>query len=392
MSVGRIALDRYTKKHLESFPLEVPAGKRRLELQLRRVRKRGEPGRRAVLLLHGGNSSSVTFLVPNGGFADYLVERGWDVWLLDWRGSPFVVDPLVCHGELLGDTLMDEIRLFTLDEAAKDVAAGVAKVSELIHPKASLSVLGHCVGGGITSIAIAQGMLASSRVETVALVALGLFFEVPWDGWVKAEDFLLERVLPNQPPHRSVDPFVRRAWPSAIEMAYERWPKAWQLEPNTNQHRFLNRLSFLIGRPWLPECIHRRIDDQVLAQVFGHLHLGIYLHCGQMVRRGYAAPFDHPDIIDRARLAQGGAANGPGSYLLPEHFADLNLTLFSAARNRVWHRDGMDLMYEWLLREARGGCGRFAKHVFPDYGLQEIFWAKNAPHEAYPVLEQALQS
>src|SRR5262249_55521641 len=45
----------------------------------------GKEGKPAVLMLHGGNTSTETFLQPNGGVARYLHERDLDVWLLDWR-------------------------------------------------------------------------------------------------------------------------------------------------------------------------------------------------------------------------------------------------------------------------------------------------------------------
>src|SRR5687767_4357972 len=54
-------------------------------LTLRRLP--GQPARGVVLLLHGASSSSDTFLHPNGGIAGALAASGWDVWLLDWRGS-----------------------------------------------------------------------------------------------------------------------------------------------------------------------------------------------------------------------------------------------------------------------------------------------------------------
>jgi pimeloyl-ACP methyl ester carboxylesterase len=389
-SDARTRLESYLQSYVEQIPFEVPIGEalRPLKLSLRRVVKQRSPANKAVMIVHGANSGSMTFLVPEGGLADYLAEHGWDVWLLDWRGSPEVVDPLIKDGaSLRGRTVMDEIRLFTLDQAAHDIAHGVRKIREFIG-NTPLSVMGHCVGGGITAIAVANGLLRELRVGAVVLTTLGLFFEVPWDGWIKAEDFILERVLANNLPPRAIDPRVREPWPREMEDAYERWPTAWQVEPRTD-HRLLNRLSFMVGRPWFPECIDERIDDQVLDKVFGNLHLGLYVHCGQMVRRGYAAPFDDPDIIDRERLPEGSGCRGIHSYLHAKPFRDLKVTLVTAAKNRVWHRDSMDLMYEWLLGEA--GRGRFEKHVFPDYGLQEIFWAKNAWNDSYPALEEALR-
>lgn len=381
---------RYKGCTVERFTRKGAAGTERPTWFLTNFHTGEKRPERAVLIVHGANSGSVTFAVPDGGFARYLAEEGWDVWLLDWRGSPAVVEPLL--EQPLRGTPMEEIRAFTMDEAANDVAEAVEEVRRRIKESTPLSLIGHCVGGGITSIAIASGLLESPghRVDSVVLTALGLFCEVPWDGWIKAEDFILERVLASTKPCRAIDPHAKRPWPDEMSTAFELWPKAWQVKPPGGG--LLNRLTFMVGRPWFPECIDERIDEEALDAIFGSLHLGLYIHCGQMVRRGYAAEFDAPDVIDRSRLAGGQRRRAPKSYLLPQPFRNRKVTLVAAAKNRVWHRDSMDLMYEWLLNEARGPASRFEKLVFPNYGLQEIYWATDATTVAYPRLAAALSS
>jgi pimeloyl-ACP methyl ester carboxylesterase len=384
MSYSYGELQRFTREYVTDHPLVVDG----LQLRLRRVGPTPRRGAKAAMLVHGANSGSVTFLVPNGGLARYLVERGWDVWLLDWRGSPFVVEPLLrAHPDPSPREIEEERRLFAFERAAADVREGLRFVRAEIGPDACLSVLGHCVGGGITSVAMALGGIDPS-VENVALSALGLFFEVPWDGWVKAEDFVLERMLATEPGCRAIDPHARSPWPRDMETAFRRWPKAWFEEATSPEVSLLNRLSFMVGKPWSPPRIDPSIDHRILQDVFGSLHLGLYLHCGQNVRRGFSAYFGELDVLDRARLEAGPVEERVRDHLVPEGFRNRNITLLTTAQNRVWHRDAMDLMYDWLMAEARPT--RVSKAVFPTHGLQELFWAKNAREETYPTIERAL--
>src|SRR5260221_11696058 len=72
-----------------------------ISARLRRFRAKGD-AKGTAALFGGGNSSADTFLVPDGGLARHLVDQGWDVWLVDWRGSPHLIKPLLQAGALCG--------------------------------------------------------------------------------------------------------------------------------------------------------------------------------------------------------------------------------------------------------------------------------------------------
>jgi hypothetical protein len=378
----------------DARPILVPVGEEpfRLELELRRFGPEGGAVD-SVLLLHGANTSGDTFLEPNGGFVRYLVERGRQVWLLEWRGSPRVVGKL--PREWLGGSAIEEIRHYTVDDVAReDLPATLKVIRGIIGPGARLSIVGHCVGGGALAIAIAEGRLEGLGVEQVVLSTLGLFYEVPWAGWIKAEDFLLERVLHDEPecgglsPGRLPERNPRAwPWPRVIERAYAGFPGAW-LPADGGRGELFRRLAFMIGQPYSPERLDPSLrDGRRTDPIFGPLHMGLYLHVGQMARRGYAAPLDAPDVIDRTRL-DGAGRRGPAPhpYLKPGPFRRLETTLLCATENAVWHRDAVDLMHEWL----RNHGARSVKRVFPGYDIQELFWGERAEREVYPVILRAL--
>jgi len=360
-----------------------------LKLPLKRHRGRNGGGP-PVLLLHGGSTCSDIFLVPNGGLVQYLLNRGWEVWTLDWRGSCRVVDPMLA--ELLNDAekVEHERALFTLDHVAeRDLPLALGEMRKHVDADQKIGMVAFCAGAGALSMAIARGAVRDFGVDNVVLMTLGLFYETPWDGWVKAEDFLIERVMVQDPKLRGISPH-EAPWVKDMELAFERWPSAW-FEPGTSTvQKMYRRLTFMFGEPYA-SSLQPEMPPSVLLSMFGHLHLGLYLHLGQQVRRGYAARFDALDVLDRSRLSSQAvrAANGD---LVADHFYEGNIVLLAGARNRLWHRDSIDLMYEWLRSNAPIGARNSSvrKHVLPAYAHLDLLWGPRARQDVYELIKDSL--
>jgi cholesterol oxidase len=370
----------------EEFPLTVDRDAGGLELTLRRFARVKEHGpRRVALLLHGGNSAGDTFLLPKGGLTAYLVKEGFEVWILDWRTSPRVVARLFERAPL-GGSFERERQLYALDHAAsEDIPLAVAEVRRHIGD-AELGLVGHCMGGGAASIAVATGKLHGLGVTSVALSTLGLFYEVPWNGWMKAEDFIVERIPGEDPACRGIDPRAPETWPRAMKNAYDYWPRAWLPSGSSRADRMLQHLTFMFGQPYAPARLDPSIGADELLRQFGPMHLGLFLHAAELVRRGYAAELGAPDVIDRPRLDATHSAPVAGHFLHPAHFHEHRMTLLTAGDNQLWHRDAMDLMHEWLLSHGV----RSEKLVFAGYRIQELFWGARAPSDVYPAIRRAL--
>jgi cholesterol oxidase len=340
----------------------------------------GNGKRGAVLLVHGASANSATFLVPEGGLAAALIARDFEVWTLDWRGSSRVVESLplpVARGEYCR---------FTLDHAGREDIPQALAAMRALRASMPISIVAHCFGAGACAVAIAQGNVPD--VQNVVLLTLGLFYEVPWDGWVKAEDFILERILGRTDPCRAIDPREPvESWPPDLRDAIRAYPEVWLPAPGDGADEILRRLAFMFGAPYPREMLASGIHGPRLSELFGPMHLGLYLHAGQMVRRGYAAPFGELDIFDRHRLPEPRRPRN--TYLVPGPFADKRITLITGAENRLWHRDSIDLMYEWLRAEARPGR-RSVKHVLRGYAHQDLLWGERAAADVYPLIAEGL--
>jgi lysosomal acid lipase/cholesteryl ester hydrolase len=378
------------------LPVEAIAGggstdnELRLPLQryARNGRVTGEKG--SVLLLHGASASSRSFVVPRdgdgepsaaGGLVGYLLDRGFDVWTLDYRASHLVAAK---YARL--------VRAFTMEQAAcQDIPAAIDAIRKEIGDR-PLSLLGHCVGSGILAIAIALGKLRDRGITNVVLNTLGLFYRVPWDTWTKADDQVLERLLVVDPGCLFIHPdAVSHRWPGSLEDAFKMWPSA--LLPSAGPEMF-RRLSFMFGNPYMRSIVPAEIDNEdELKRQFGAMPIALYIQCGQSVRRGFAAKLDDTSwSLERRRPVDDRVPRDGVGFLQPEPFRDLHVTMITGDTNRLWHQDSVVLMDEWLKRA--GGSGRRVRHILSGYGHQDLLWAhgpeKKAREKVYPLIAEGL--
>jgi hypothetical protein len=368
--------------------------------------------RTPVLLLHGASASRETFLFPPGAsLVDFLLRyTNLEPWLLDWRGSGYVTDRYLADGRAMGSA-------FSFDDAAKeDIPHALSAIATHSGSAESMPVLGHCMGAASLARSIAGGDLdkAKARPSHIVLSTIGLFFEVSVDGRLKAEDHVLERLWSEGT--KLIDPRVdliegrrgtkpRNPWPAELEKMFGAWPQWFKPhrrrrdrgEANGQRHRAradvletCNRLSFMYGEPYYEPALHPAIHgshDELKSQ-FGAIPLQMYLHAAQAVRRGWIAGFEDKEHESTRDEFIGEPARS--------RFDDIHITLITGALNRLWHRDSIDRMYEWLMRpptERRTPDSRnrrCEKIIFPNNGHQDLLWGQNSWYEVFPRIADAL--
>jgi len=351
-----------------SFSCQVATGDG-LHLPLSRLS--GGADRPPVLLLHGASTDITTFLIPHGrSIGAFLQARGYDVWLLDWRSSQRVAST---YGPLMPE-------IFTLDGAAThDIPAAVEHIHRIRAGEGGggpVHVVAHCMGATTLAMALGdrEGGPVRDQLGAVVLTTVGLFFDNAWQNGLKVQDRLLERVAAegSRPPyiHPAAD---EHPWPASLEGAFALWPRAWMAGC---RDAYCARLSFMYGAPFLESNLADGIHHN-LRTYFGGIAFGIYRHAAQNALRGFVAPCD----------ADGGDEDS-GRYFDPAGFKGRRVTLLTGDQNALWHRRSIDHMYEWLLRcQPRG---RFARHVIPGYGHQDLFWGRRAWDDVFPVIEATL--
>jgi hypothetical protein len=315
---------------------------------------------------------------PDGsrGLVDYLRLHGFDVWSLDWRVGKIVAgDP----------RFASPIDRLTLDTAAQyDLPRAVDFIRHASH-SAPLAIVGHCLGGAVVAMAIGAGYLTANHTRKIVLTSMGLFYDVSWEDWVKADDQALERTLIDAPGTTAIHcDAATHPWPHALEDAYQIWPTA--LLPREPQDHPFSRLTFMFGRPFLEGIVNEGDRSRpALLDRFGAMPVAAYIHCCQNVRRGFAAPYNDTSW-SAAKGEPGGATgaldeDGAGRYLHVERFGGMRVTLITGELNPLWHPDSIRRMYEWLRRNPKV---EVSKAVLAGYGHQDLYWARNAAQDVYP--------
>jgi len=336
-----------------------------------------------VLFLHGASASCDTFLEPKGSsIFDFLNKHhGMDVWLLDWRGSHFVTAcaPGPCNEP--GDTV-----------AAQDIPEALKFIRKTRKDEgqrdAPVAVVAHCLGAACLSMAIGAGHVkACSGLGPVALVAVGLFYEVTWDGWTKLQDRTLDRLADQDDTIKFITPDLKGGtWPDMMEKTYDMWPKVWGPPPLWRADDFFLRLAFMFGQPFLVSNLHPSMTQDVVRKQFGAIPFKLYRHATQNALRGFAAPFGAEGHLDPSTPNETIPNKLAETYLHLEAFKDLKITLITGAENPLWHRESIDRMAEWLARRGRPAT----KHVLDGYGHQDLWWGKRSWDDVFPLVLEAV--
>lgn len=129
-------------------------------------------GKQPIILVHGSFTNRGYWLSSQGvGFARYLVEAGFDVWLMEMRG----------HG------LSPRNNEYIDNDLERYASSDVPSVNKFVIEKTGLKPiwLGHSMGGVLISTALAAGTLSDSDIAGIALLGAQVvrrrwFLQVPF--------------------------------------------------------------------------------------------------------------------------------------------------------------------------------------------------------------------
>lgn len=353
----------------------VPADLAAPTLCLRRV---SPLGGRPVLLVHGLSAQSNTFEInqrPGGDLARALVARGATVWLLDYRGSS---RPAVL-ARLRPAAAADPGAFCGRAAAEHDIGRAVREVVEASPGFDRVDVVAHCVGAGLTALALSLD--PSLPIGGLVLGTLGLFYRAPLVRQVVIDSHLAEYFAADV-TEPWLDPW--RDW-RASTRAYRRLDAAeavWRrigvgaLLPRPEGTEHFLRLSFIFGEPYRPARMPALDADRAtIAAAFGPLSTPLMRDIAAWQRAGHAIACHHP---------------GADAFELDAApFVERDVTLITGRHNRLWHPDSMRTMHGWLL--DHGADPRRLRHwVVPGYGHQDLLWAPTAGRDVYPLIERGL--
>jgi cholesterol oxidase len=316
---------------------------------LRLVRYEG--GRRGpVLLAAGFGMSATSFLVDTveTNLAEHLVERGYDVWLFDYRAC---IDLPSSH------------TAFTLDDVATaDWPEAVAEVRR-VTGAGSVQALGHCVGSVSLMMALAAGM---ADVRSAVCMQFTLHPATSYLNQVKAAakvDKLMGRIGMNK-----VSPLAGLTVPNtALGLALRAVPMPTGERCSKALCRWINAIyGCTHTHDQLNDATHEALDD-----MFGVGNLAALGHMGTIMQRRLAVDHDGHEVYTRH----------------PERLR-LPILLVQGEKNYIFRPAGSMRTLRWL--QTANESSLYERVVLPGYAHLDALVGRNAATEVFPSLSEHL--
>lgn len=318
----------------------------------------------SILLIHGLTSSSDMYIMPeHENLAEFLLRRGYEVWLLDSRMSCRFPYNTLPHN-------------WTLEEAAAlDMVPAVETVRRNIAPDAKLHVIAHCLGSLAFSLSLFGKMLPDGAVSSFISNAVSLNVKLPAWSALKMQ-LLLESGLMEKALR------IERMAPDSL--AGEDWLLRWIAEGVSRlshecDNPYCHALSFMWGAGPSAVFEHKNLAPETharLHQLFGPTSFAFHRNVMQLHRLGHT-PRKNP------------AANGAAVDFHESARTNTTRTLFvRGERNKVFG-ESQDLSY----RMCRAYNPAIYKHaIFEGYGHQDIFIGKNSAIDVFPELVRFIEA
>jgi cholesterol oxidase len=323
--------------------------------QLRLTRYQGGT-KGPVMLVHGLGVSSLIFSLDTieTNLLEYLYAHGYDVWLLDWRGSI----------EVDGSN-----HPFTGDQVAEfDHPAAVNKVLEITKAP-DLQVVAHCVGSITFFMSLLKGHVKGVRSLVSSQVAM--HYEVPLTNRIKAGLF-----LPTVLDTIGVDSLTAYTdtnsdWKQNLFNMALRWYPLQKEEKC--QSPVCHRITFMYGLLWE----HDKLNDathETLHETFGGEKMKIFKHLALLARSRHMVTADEVD-----------------DYITGANLNNLKfpITFIHGEENETFLPKSTKNTFEFLCK--KNGKELYRRQVIPDYGHIDCIFGKNAVNDVYPYILNHLE-
>jgi pimeloyl-ACP methyl ester carboxylesterase len=310
-------------------------------------------GRGPVLLVHGAGVRANVFRAPvQTNLVDALVERGYDVWLENWRASMDVAP-----------------NPWTLDRAAVyDHPAAVQTV--LAATGASeLKAIVHCQGSTSFTMSAVAGLLP--QVTTIVSNAVSLHPVIPPWATLKIKYLapLVARLTDYVDPHWGDDA------PTLLAKVMAEGVRLWHHECSNDVCKMVS-FTYGSGSPalWRHENLNGPTHEWLRSE-FGFVPLTFFRQMAACVRAQHLVSIEGlPDL--------------PRSFVGQPPKTDARFALFTGSRNECFLPASQRRSFQYLdgLRP-----GYHTLHELPAYSHLDVFMGKNASRDVFPMMLSELE-
>ncbi|GAB4087393.1 alkaline phosphatase D family protein [Hydrogenophaga soli] len=337
---------------------------------------------RSIILMNGFAQNTLPFIADELGpdaLACLLYEQGWDVWLFEYRVSPF----LRASAQY---STMDDIAAGEIPAAVDHVLATLCEENGIQRFQGELFVLSHCVASAALAMSVLGGRLrhddgsaklagvlfsqfqpfvigsetSQMRLQVASLLTrMGVDYlqfaagHVAPDGLHAAVDMLFSSL--DYPPEQD------RACPHDDDRGHPH-------PDGTTCKRMAGLLSPLFAHHQLHDVTHEKLD-----QYFGRTNLGVFVQGAKCVEAERLVNADGQDVYATAER-------------LVRHL-DMPVMVLHGADNRLFSHESLDETQRQLQRVAsaqRRDAGADVFFKVPDHAHFDVTIGKNAPRVVFP--------
>jgi len=317
-------------------------------VELRLTRYNG--GKKGPAILAPGYGTSTMALSTDTvetNFPEYLYERGYDVWLLDYRASPalasartqYTVDEIATHD---WPTAVDEVRKLA---GVDTVQAGA-----------------HCVGSMSLNMALAAGM---TGVRSAISSSVALYPQVV--PLVKAKCVLrFASILKLFGGKLLTTDYHGTIGEKALDGVMRLYPTRERCGSAV-----CRRILFMYGEVFRHEQLNEQ-THQAVHEMFGSANLTFFEHISRICAKGH--------VVD---------AQGEESYLPYVGNMTVPITYVHGEYNHFFPPVGTKKTYDLLVRT--NGPDLYRRIVVPNYAHMDMFIGQNAHRDVFPLLHEDME-
>jgi cholesterol oxidase len=307
-----------------------------------------------VLLIHGLGVSSLIFAIDtiDTNLLEYLLAKGYDVWMLDYRSS--ILLPAL-HSQYTADTI-----------ATHDIPRAVDEVRNLTGSK-GIQVIAHCYGGTTFTMAMLSGM---QGVRSAVISQISAHVKTPPLLGIKAGLRASNAIEKLGITSLDASPDASAGWSDhLLDIALRLYPVEFEEQClNTVCRRITFMYSLLYEHDQLNDATH-----DALRELFGEATLTAF--------HGLAAMIRAEQIID---------AHGNDIYLPHLERLAIPIRFIHGEENACYLPESTALTLEALSK--RNDPALYSRCVIPNYGHIDCIFGKNAAIHVYPLIAEHLDA
>ena len=311
------------------------------------------PTKGPVILVHGAGVRANLFRAPvQTSIVDYLIERGYDVWLENWRASidlPFT------------RWTLDKAAVYDHPVAVETVASrtGASSVKAVIHCQGSTSFMMSAVAGLVP------------KVNVIVSNAVSLHTVIP--AW---SQFKMRASVPFlRPMTQYLDPQWGIQAPTLLSKVITEIVRLTHHECN---NIVCKMVSFTYGAGFPALWSHANLNPEThawLRQEFAKVPISFFAQMIQCVRNGHLVPVDNLKEL-------------PSDLLRNPPQTDARFAFFAGVNNLCFLPESQQRTYDWFNQHA---ANRHTLHMLPNYGHLDVFMGKDASRDTFPAIYEELE-